>query len=618
MTTASRRARRLASLATLAALALAAGGTALEGLSVDLAGGRVTIGAVRGGFSLALAQSADVVTLENVTLDLGPASYRAPRMEFSGVSLSRADLAAILDPASAEPWASRLGRLNARAIRVPEIIVEQQVGAQRQTATYRDVVAETVVQGRIGSARAAGASVVVVGGPSSGSGTYGRIAIADFDLAETARLYAERAGADAPMKRIYGGFTAEDIAFSTGKGTEFRIARMGGRDFNARPTREGWAGALAALDMGDVAKASPEQKARSLGTVAEILDAFEVGSLEMTGLEVRDSTGPAPVTVRLGRMGYGGALGGRPAEARLEGMEVTTPKGGARIASVAFTGFSFRSTIEGMKALAAKPGGNPDAGDLRKLVPTIGTVRVSGVDFDLPEERAQGATPQRITFGVKDFEFTAERPLNGVPTNLRIRVDHFSLALPPEPKDQGLKDLLAMGYRNLDLSWLTAATWNEAGAELAVREISFSGKDMGRATLRGVLGSVSKDVFSPDTAVATVALSGATVKSIELTVENAGLFERVVAQEARKQSRSPEEIRREYGAAAALAIPQIIGNSASAKALGQAVARFIAKPGRLAIAARTKDPAGLGFADVAALGEPAAVMDKLEVTATVE
>jgi hypothetical protein len=96
------------------------------------------------------------------------------------------------------------------------------------------------------------------------------------------------------------------------------------------------------------------------------------------------------------------------------------------------------------------------------------------------------------------------------------------------------------------------------------------------------------------------------------------LFERVLAQEAKKQKKTPEDLRREYGMAAAIAVPSILGNSASAKAVGQAVARFVAKPGRLNISARTKDPAGLGFADVAAAAEPAALLEKLEITATAE
>jgi hypothetical protein len=48
------------------------------------------------------------------------------------------------------------------------------------------------------------------------------------------------------------------------------------------------------------------------------------------------------------------------------------------------------------------------------------------------------------------------------------------------------------------------------------------------------------------------------------------------------------------------------------------VARFIGKPGRLAIAAKAKDGAGLGLADFASIGEPATILEKLDITATSE
>jgi hypothetical protein len=115
-----------------------------------------------------------------------------------------------------------------------------------------------------------------------------------------------------------------------------------------------------------------------------------------------------------------------------------------------------------------------------------------------------------------------------------------------------------------------------------------------------------------------VALVGATARNIDLTIENEGLFERLIAREAEKQKRPPEDLRREYGMAAAVGVPATLGNTASAKAIGQAVARFIAKPGRLNISMRTKDPAGLGIADLMSATEPAALLDKLDITATAE
>ncbi len=62
----------------------------------------------------------------------------------------------------------------------------------------------------------------------------------------------------------------------------------------------------------------------------------------------------------------------------------------------------------------------------------------------------------------------------------------------------------------------------------------------------------------------------------------------------------------------------MLGNSAAAKALGQAVARFVTHPVRLTVTATAKDPAGLGLLDVSAAGSPGKVFDRLDVTATAE
>jgi hypothetical protein len=163
-----------------------------------------------------------------------------------------------------------------------------------------------------------------------------------------------------------------------------------------------------------------------------------------------------------------------------------------------------------------------------------------------------------------------------------------------------------------------ALGWDEGSSELRIREVAVRGAEMGSASLKGVIGNVSKDVFNTDTAVATVALLGASARSLDIAVENKGLFEKLAAEAARKQRKTPEAVRREYAAAAAIAVPALLGNSGQAKQIGQTIASFLARPGRLSIAARTRDPAGLGVADLATLGEPAAVLEKLEVTATTE
>jgi hypothetical protein len=302
---------------------------------------------------------------------------------------------------------------------------------------------------------------------------------------------------------------------------------------------------------------------------------------------------------------------------RAEGMDIETNEGKVRIASLASTGFSYKDTIKGLRSLGEKPLDKLEAAELRRLIPTFGTIRLAGLDI-VPNGNGKLPGTQKIRLGIKDMEITADKPLNGIPTNVRVALDHMTSELPPDTNEDGSKELLAMGYKALDVSLATAASWNEPGSEIVLREVSVRGTDMGSALLRGVIGNVGKEVFDVDPAVAMVAVIGATARNLELRVENNGLFERLLAQQAKKQGKSAEDLRREYGVAAAAVIPALLGNSPNAKSLGQAIGRFVAKPGRLTISARTKDPAGIGFSDVAVSPDPAAILDKLEITATVE
>ena len=620
----ARKRIRIALLAAAFAVGASGVGTPTwTNLNVPLgSAGSMRIGAIQPGSWGAALAAVSTVTLHDVTIDLGGVSYSFPTAAFADLNLPQADLAALFDKSAAEPLGARLARVSAKEVTIPELTVTQRVGPENRKTVYRDVVARDIVNGRIASLASARATVEVTGRPTGAvTGTLGRFTVDDFDSAQAARLYESKADApNAAMTRIYGAFAVEDMVLNDAKGPQVRIARIAGQDFSARPTKESWSETMALLGSHaeQLDKAPPVDRARLVSALADLLDAFQIGAMEATGFEVRDAN-KEQGGGRIARIAFTGASSGKPADLRVEDVEVAADNGRVRIGLIGFTGFSFQSTLDGLKSLSDKPLKDIDPADMRALMPTIGTMRFSGLDFDVPNTReTKEPKPENIRFTVKDIEVTADKPVNGVPTDLRMAMRNMSFAVPPDTTENGLKDLAAMGYKALDLSFLTAASWNEPGSELVVREVSLSGADMGRATLRGVLGNVGKDVFNPDSAVALVALVGATAKTLDLTVENKGLFERAIAEAARKQKRSPDDLRREYGIAAAVAAPAILGSSPSAKSLGQAIARFIAKPGRLSISAKTKDPAGLGIADIASLGEPAAILDRLEVTATAE
>ncbi len=145
-----------------------------------------------------------------------------------------------------------------------------------------------------------------------------------------------------------------------------------------------------------------------------------------------------------------------------------------------------------------------------------------------------------------------------------------------------------------------------------------TGRDMGRLAVKARAGNIGVDVFSPDSAVALVALLGASAQGLELTLHDGGLYERLLAKESRAKRKSPEALRTEYAATATLGIPLALGGSPQARQLGETVGRFLARPGTLRIAATPKDPAGLGVTELMGVDNPMTLLQRVDIKASLE
>ncbi|WP_230532020.1 hypothetical protein [Microvirga roseola] len=300
----------------------------------------------------------------------------------------------------------------------------------------------------------------------------------------------------------------------------------------------------------------------------------------------------------------------------MDGIEIDAPDNRVKIESASLNGFSIAPTLKGLKALQGKPLKDLDHSALRSLIPTLGTLRLSGMGIDTLDR--SGPAPERTNLTVKSFEITADKPVNGIPTNIRIDQQNSAFELPANSTDEFLRQLIALGYKTLDTSFVAAATWNEESGEIAIKELSLEGQEIGSVSLSGTIGSVGRDLFSTDKATAAAALIGAKAKALDIVVDDKGLLERYLAKAAEEQKTSLESLRRTYAGAAPLALSSLLGNSEQAKTLGQAVSRFIAQPGRLTISAEPKNPSGFGVMDFMLASDPKEALKKLDVTAKAE
>jgi len=597
-------------------------------------GTRISIGKVALNTGAALvspAQASDALRFEALKVTTADASWTIPRLDVVGAAMGRDDVLAAFDASSTVPLAQRLAKLTASAMVMPEVIATQTQAGTATAMQYRDVRVSDLKAGVVAQLIAAGGTFESRSGSPGGDmlrGTFGPVAATRIDMVQMARLYTETAKDGEPISPIYGSAAVESVVAKGKDGAEVMIARLQARDFGARPGSQTWSEISAMLARNkeqDLSKMEPGERARFVNALTDLLGAFEIGQTEVLGMRI---VTPKTRSAEIARIAIEGAAMGRPASVRIEGFAVDGDEARVRIGAIVHSGWSMKPMLDGLRetyGTATPPQDGQNArnrtakrsGDVdpRKLIPQLGSFAMRDLEIDIREKGNGG--PSRMT--LKAFEIETADQLAGVPTILKIAIDRLAMPIPADSQESGFKDLLSLGYRTIDLSGAIEARWSESSSDVTIGQVSLDGAGMGSAVVRGVIGNVPRAMFTADSAALQIMLLGVTVKQAALAIEDRGLAEKILAREAVSQGKSPEQLRSEIGSVAAIGIPALLGTSPGATSIANAVSRFIATPGRLAIGARSRSPGGLGLMDFVAIsGNPAALLDKVEITATAE
>ena len=587
----------------------------------DLSGDTIEVGAVKVPFwSAALAQDAQALTLENVRLTLGSTLFEAKRVEVAGLSGSRADLDALLSPTASEPLSVRIGRVGARTVAIPELNVTTKVGDQIRNETYQQVTLKDLVGGKLKEAVAQSMTGEIVDGKNQRTAPFSSagISLGDVDLAALARLQEVRATQpDEPWSRLYGAVAIENFEIlEPANKARIRFGRFSGRDIMGRPTRESPADITAFLsDFGRGEKHSEGESRRAIELLADVLGSFRVGLAEVTDVNAELSGDDKSTlgTVNIDHMAYTAASASAPADMRVDGFALDSPEGRISVASTSLTGFSLEPTIESVKRLQGKALADFSAADWRSLIPLVGTYRQSGVQIDLPR------ASKPVKAGLKDFEFTADKPVNGAPTNIRLAWNGLSLSLPAGDTEDWAREMRALGYEAIDTSLAVALNWNPQNEEVAITELSIAGREMGKISVTALLGNVTSEAFSADKGAAAAAALSARAKSVTLHIEDAReLLDRVLAKAARDQNTTPAKLRSFYAEGAAIVGVSMLGTSQSANTITRSVVDYIKEPRNLTLRVTPRSPSGITLLELLATQDPKKILEKLEVTATAE
>jgi hypothetical protein len=577
------------------------------------------------------ARAADQV-LEGLSWQIGPFRLDVPRLEVAGTSLAAADLRRILTamPASG-PLSASLARLEAARVVIPEARLTQVSGVGAQTVIYSDIVLTGVSGGVIGD-MLVGATRGAVSDPQSGEVSYtvGKAEAQAIDLPQMARVMTEAADpAGEALKPLFKAFTYNDYRIRLPQDVgEVTIARVVNRDARARPGREPLTTmltrllALPSVAPGDSANSGGDTPSREeMATIAQamrLIENFQYGVLDVEGVAGRIADGPQGGRFAIAQMRFSDVEG----QSGLALAGLTMDGAGAKlaIAELEARDFAFGPMFSAFAGMLEAGDMDAMASNLGKLIPKLGTIRLKGFNVEAPEaltgRRRGGGPPQLLRASLTSAEIAVGAQRDGVPTAIRFAVDGLDVPLPANSTESGVRDLRAMGLTSLNLSWLADLAWREADQALDIRSLSFSGRDLLTASLTGELANVTADAFSLDTALAPIAWLGATARRATLVIENKGVFEKVIANEARKAGKSTDTFRRELGAGVAIGLPALLGASEGARTLTSALARFVARPGRLDVDLTARDRGGIGVADLMVnLQNPQALFDRLDVKA---
>ncbi|CAM5766034.1 hypothetical protein [Bosea minatitlanensis] len=582
--------------------------------------------------------------VDDVRLDLGRLVISIPKVSVKGSNLEKEAFLALFAKGANESVPARIAKLTAAEISAPELTMEQSVGEQKQTTTYRDIRLTDIGDGKIGHGESASGSLAIQGGTAgSMKGTLKRTAFDALDLKQSARVLTEKAapGVDEAYVPVIGRFEQDGYDLDMGKAGSMSIGRTTARGFamkvgpeplldlvekigkNSEALEKKADHKAAADDDGNDKSDVEKQFALSMLTLFDMVDygSGEARDFKATirppasaDAENKDKgkdKARDPVDWTIDRIAFGENAPDKSGFA-VEGMAFTSGPGKGRIDSISYSGFSFANVVRELRTLLAKPDSEIEALDYRRLIPKIGTMRFAGFSIDLPASTT-GTEPVKVALGT--FELKAGEPLNGIPTSLGLTIDKLVTPVIASDDNPALKDMLAMGIDKLDLSARLDLAWEAAKNELAIRSFSFGSAGLAQLDAKGTLGNVTQDLFSSDLALAQVAALGATARNLQVKLQNFGLVEKLIENQARKTKRKVEEVRQQFAMVASVGLAAMLGPSDAAKTLSSAASRFVAKPGTLTVDAAAKSPAGLGLADVLTISQPTEIFDKIDVKA---
>ena len=547
-----------------------------------------------------------------------------PTIDAVGSSIDGETLKAILAGRAPERLAD-LAALTATSIRIPEIRVLMKGGVAATTAGGSNEIAYTYKGVDIESVKAGVAqSITIASGNSSAPGfgmAFGKIAVTGLDVGGLLAFYGLVPGSsDAPLKPLYGDISLAS-ANLTGPQFACTIGTIEGGTFKARPLKLPFTELMAMITSPEFKSSAPPPAmvSKFVGFYIDMLDAFQTSPMTVRGVDCAGKNEQSrPVAVKLGPLTIGGWGNGRYPSLDLSGLEITTPDGHMSFGQLSSKSFDLSGPMATLKAAVAADTLTEEwfTAHARELIPAYAGFSLGDVSIDVPNAKVPG---QRIAASLGDFDLTLDNYLAGVPTKVSTSAHHFRFTVPPAVAgyDDQMDGLRQVGIKNLDLGFELAAHRDGDAKTVIVDKAAVEGADLGTIAMSGVIGNAVDSLVTGDARTAMAAAMALTVRSLRLDAVDGGLGDIIFRQLGQKQGLDLPTARSRMSGVAQGVLLAGLGGTPAAKALGDAVGKFLAGAKSISVAATANNPDGLTEVDFAsAKTDPAGFSGKLTVEAT--
>ena len=524
-------------------------------------------------------------------------------------------------------------RFSAGRISVPELTLTELSDNIEKKTDYTNTVLVNILHGWITSYSIDRAiTVETASGGGAGASKVNDVVTSvedfagqDLDFARLVQISTENAGPeDTQMKPLYGPFSMRKFSVLQAKNNA-SCEEIRADGISTRMPPEPMSQILSTFrDAPEGEDLSPELRQAYFAKMRSVLETFGAIKMEFTGCQIVETASDSepqakPITIAADRANM--RMEGYKLD--FEGNGIKISRGDDRIAidQVSLNGFDWHATAQGLQEMVGLEDDQMKMFDFYRLTPEFGRFKLAGVDFDgtddeKPIDPNKGGQ-QRIKFKWKNFETALTKPVNGIPSDIEVKLEDFFLPVPEN--SPGFSEAHALGIQSFTFSYALSAGWDEPNNNLVIRKVSISGKDLGRVELSGLVSGFTREFFSFKSNPIQTALFGVTGRQVTLEAKDEGFLNVVTKLYALQNNISEAQARTTLTLGASFLLQQFAAERPQLRGATDALAAFMIKPGTLTVTVKAKNPNGLGIFDLAAASQdPLILLDKVDIQAAAE